>query len=219
MADEHPSDPHTPSAGAPAPVGGADAAAARPGRSRRGLTAALAVLAVVIVSALVVVLGRVGESNPVDDVSSALAANASLLAGPRTPTDLQHARCVENSETAFTCTPVMNNAEAKPIEVRWQNEVLTKRLAGSNLTAPLRSGREVAAALIADEQATLGRTLKYGCAFTSGLSPSGGSSGTAGGFRCAAPAPGGGKDEFIQRYVEFAADGSVTRDFMLTGMS
>ncbi len=219
MADDRPTDPHTTAASGPA-AGSADAPAPRPGASRRGLTIALVGLVAVIGVALAVILGRVGESNPVDDVSSALAANATLLAGPLNPTGLQHARCVKDSETAFTCTPVVGNATEKPIKVVWQNDVVTKRLAGTNLTQPLRSGSEVAAALSADEQATVGRTLKYGCAFTMGLTPAGErNDGSPGGFRCAAPAPGGAKDEFIQRYVEFAADGSVSRDFMLTTTS
>lgn len=218
MADDRPTDPQRSSADTDSAAGGAPAQAHLPGASRRSLTIALLGLVAVIGVALAVVLGRVGESNPADDVASALAANATLLAGPLNPTGLQHARCVKDSDTAFTCTPVVGNATEKPVKVVWQNEVVTKRLAGTNLTQPLRSGSEVAAALVADEQATIGRTLKYGCAFTTGLTPTGErNDGSPGGFRCAAPAPGGAKDEFIQRYVEFAADGSVSRDFMLTG--
>ena len=62
----------------------------------------------------------------------------------------------------------------------------------------------------------MGRTLKYGCAFTSGMNPDGSAAASSpGGFRCAAPEP-GAKDQYIQRYVEFAADGAVKRDFMLS---
>lgn len=219
MADDPLSDPQTSSAGSGAAGDAGGAPGQRPGASRRTLTIALVTLVAVIGVTVAVVLGKSGESNPVDDVSAALAANATLLAGPLNPTGLQHARCTKDSDTTFTCTPVVGNATEKPIRVVWKNDVLSKRLAGTNLTQPLRSGKEVAAALIADEQATVGRSLKYGCAFTTGLSPTGErNDGSPGGFRCAAPDP-EQKDQYIQRYVEFAADGSVSRDYMLTGVN
>lgn len=212
MADDQSDDPRT-------TTGASNAPASTTGPSRRALGFAIVALVALIAVAVGVVLGKSGESNPVDDVSAALASNATLLAGPLNPTDLQHARCTKVSETEFSCTPVIENAEAKSLTVLWKDGVVTKRLAGTELTAPPRSGSDVAQTLVADEQATIGRKLKYGCAFTSGLSPSGeAASGSPGGYRCAAPDP-EAKDEYIQRYVEFAPDGSVTRDFMLTGTS
>lgn len=217
MADDQ-SDAQTTTASGDGPTG-SGTPAERGGSSRRALGLAIVALVALIAVTVGVVLGKSGDSNPVDDVSAALASNATLLAGPLNPTGLQHARCTKSTETTFTCTPVIGNATEKPVRVIWKDGVLTKRLAGTNLTAPPRSGTDVAQTLIADERATIGRALKYGCAFTSGLSPSGeAATGSPGGYRCAAPDP-KAKGQYIQRYVEFAPDGSVTRDFMLTGVS
>jgi hypothetical protein len=217
MADDRSDDPRTPT-GLPSSAEDAAAGAQPAGASRRALTFALVALAGLVAVIVTVALSRNNASNPVDDVSSALAANAELLAGPLNPTDLAHARCVKESGTEFRCTPVVGNAaETTAIDVVWKDGVLSKRLAGTQLTAAPRAGDDVAAALIADERVTAGRTVKYGCAFTSSMAPGGGAAAGAGGFRCATLKPLPGEDEPLQRYVEFAADGTVTRDFMLTG--
>jgi hypothetical protein len=209
--DAHPPTQASPDADRPAPP------TAQLGAKRRALTAGLIALFSLVAIGVTTVVRGTDDSNPVDDVSAALAANAMLLAGPMNPTDLAHARCVQQQGTTFRCTPVINNAAATgAITVQWRDGVLSKRLAGSTLTSAPRAGDDVAQALIADERATIRRTLKYGCAFTSSMSPGGGPASGPGGFRCAAPTPGGPKNAYIQRYVEFAADGAVTRDFMLT---
>ncbi len=76
----------------------------------------------------------------------------------------------------------------------------------------------MAAALDADERATLGRTVKYGCAYTTGMNADGSANaGSPGGYRCATATAPKGASAPLQRYVEFASDGSVVRDFMLAG--
>ncbi|MFT4035831.1 MAG: hypothetical protein QM679_09695 [Patulibacter sp.] len=189
----------------------------QPTGGRRILPWALGGFALLIVVAVVGLLSRENESNPVDDVSAALQSHAELLAGPLSVTALEHTRCVSRGSGEFACTPVMDNSDAKAIIVRYSGGVLTKRLAGSDLAQAPTTGVAIAAALDADERATLGRTVRYGCAFTVGLNPDGTQSGGAGGFRCATAKPLPGEQAVLQRYVEFADDGSVTRDFMLPG--
>ncbi|MBO9531381.1 MAG: hypothetical protein J7513_00200 [Solirubrobacteraceae bacterium] len=188
--------------------------------SGRALPFAIAGVAVLVAIVLFAVFSRENESNPVDDASAALQASAATLAGPLNVTGLQHAKCVRGDGSGmYRCTPVMNNAESTGgVTVHYSGGVVTKQLAGSSLTAAPRAGSEVATLLDADEKATLGRTVKYGCAFTIGINPDGSqASGSPGGFRCATAKPPAGEDAVLQRYVEFADDGMVTRDFMLAG--
>lgn len=190
------------------------------GTSGRGLPFAIAGVAVLVAIVLGTVLSREDGANPVDEVSAALQAQAASLAGPLNVTGLQHAKCVvAEGDDLFACTPVMDNAEAaSSITVQYADGVLTKRLAGSSLTQAPRAGADVAAALAADERASLGRSVKYGCAFSVGINPDGSqASSSPGGFRCATAEAPEGADAPLQRYVEFAADGAVTRDFMLAG--
>lgn len=191
------------------------------GPNRRVLTAVLVVALLAIAGGVIGLLTRENDSNPVDDVSAALAAAAPQLSGPISVTELQHTRCAKQggSQVLYTCTPVMDNANASSgVTVQWKGDVLTKRLAGTKLTVAPRSGNDVAAALDVDEQSTIDRTVKYGCAFSIGINPDGSSAASSpGGFRCATAKPPAGEKDVLQRYVEFAADGSVKRDFMLTG--
>ena len=202
-----------------APTPASDEPAAHTPKSRKGLTIALGILALGVAAAVFGVLSRENEPNPVDEVASALATDATVLAGPMSVTKLEHTKCVKQSDTVFRCTPVMDNATAgSGVVVVYKNRIPTKRLAGSNLTEAPRRGDDVAAALDADEHATLGRTVKYGCAFSGGLNPDGSQAPSSpGGFRCATLKAPAGSTAPLQRYVEFAADGSVTRDFMLAG--
>ncbi len=79
-----PADPTTTPAGEPpAPTG-----------PSRALPIAVAGVAVLVAIVLFAVLSRENDSNPVDDVSAALQANAANLAGPLNVTGLQHSRCV-----------------------------------------------------------------------------------------------------------------------------
>jgi hypothetical protein len=184
----------------------------------RRLPFVLAGLAVLLAIGVAWVLSRENEAHPLDDVSAALQASAATLAGPLNVTALEHTRCAAaEGENRYTCTSVMDNAAAaNAIDVEYVDGTITKRLAGSKLTSAPRAGNEVAAALAADEQATLGRTVQYGCAFSIGINADGSSaSDSPGGFRCVSlKAPAGSKAP-VQRYVEFAADGAVTRDFIV----
>jgi hypothetical protein len=227
MADR--SDDPQPSTGAPAsqsdsraPItqAPADTAGPQPTSSRRGVTIALVILGLALVGGVVGLLSRENESHPVDDVASALASSAGELAGPLNPTGLAHARCtaVKDQDAQYTCIPVIDNSEEKPVALQWKGERLTKHLAGQELTKAPRAGDEVAKILATDERATLGRTVDYGCAFSQGINPDGSSAASSpGGFRCVDRKTLEAKDGPIQRYVEFAEDGTVARDFMLTG--
>ncbi|MEH3053378.1 MAG: hypothetical protein PGN13_05120 [Patulibacter minatonensis] len=217
MSDQ--SDHPQPGAGAPITTPPADTAGPQPTSGRRGVTIALVVLALAVIGGVIGLLSRENESHPVDDVASALASDAAQLAGPLNPTGLAHARCtaVEGEDELYSCTPVIDNATSKPITVEWKDDRLTKRLGGQTLTQAPRSGDDVAKALTTDEQATIGRTVDYGCAFTSGMNADGGAAANSpGGYRCVDRKTLDAKTGPIQRYVEFATDGSVTRDFMVT---
>ncbi len=172
-------------------------------------------LALFAATMITIFVTRGDSTAPADDAASALAARAPALVGRARPGDLQHTRCVKTDvETDFICKPVADTAVLPAITVRLKDGKLTRKLEGSNLREAPRSGDLVAAAIGLDDTALYGKKIAYGCAYTSHRTPDGGSSDQGvGGFICVSKKKDAQTGEFIQRYVEFAPDGTVTQDF------
>lgn len=196
------------------PSEGTDAAP-RGGASRRTLTVALGVLALFAAGMAFNFITRGDGAAPTDEVAGALAARAPALVGLARPGDLQHARCVKTDvKTDFICKPVADTAVLPAVRIRWKDQKLTRKLEGSNLREAPRSGDLVAAAIGLDDAALYGTKREYGCAYTSHRTPAGGSSDQGvGGFICVSKKKDAKTGDYVQRYVEFAPDGTVTQDF------
>lgn len=210
--DEPRTTSETGTTGAPGAPGDSHAA---PSPSRRGLTIVLVVLGLFAATMVTFLVTRGDSTAPTDDVASALASRAPSLVGRARVGDLQHTRCVKaDVATDFICKPVADTSAVQAITVRWKDGKLTRKLEGSNLKERPRAEEIISAALSLDDQALYGSKTEYGCAFSPNRTPNGGTSDQGlGGYICVSKKPDPQTKELVQRYVEFADDGTLVQDF------
>ncbi len=154
-----------------------------------------------------------------DQVVAAVRASGDLLAGRAKPSAFADATCEPTDGMDFRCAfGGEGDPDSGAIRVRLQDDgSVTKILGTVPAAVGQKTGTQTQALLTDDDVASGASEVTYICATSTAINPDGTSAGsTATGQRCVLTEPAQGDDKIVgQRYVEFAADGTARRDFML----
>ncbi len=152
-------------------------------------------------------------------VEKALAQDGDQLAGRITNPDLMtgiECEPTDGTPPSYRCSMGADMGAGEPVYmvVRLQDDgTVTKLLAGDPPIAGEKTSEQTAELLAADDRYQEASKLAYVCATSAPVNPDGSSTGgTGAGQRCIGRKSGGSA---IQRYVEFAADGTARRDYVL----
>lgn len=170
--------------------------------------------------------GSAGSTSPAaasgdastDKVVAEVRKSAAVLPGRTEPSAFADATCEPTDGMDFRCALGGDgDPDSVTIRVRLQDDGTVTKVLG---TVPAEAGQKTStqtqALLTDDDAATSSSKVTYTCATSTAINPDGTSAGsTVTGQRCVLVK---GKGEIVgQRYVEFAPDGTATRDFMLEG--